>query len=235
MRQSKCTAVRWRWVQLVEGFCRQTGWRDYSSVPWRRQSRLGEKEKEQSEWVIIGISNVIRKERERERERGCLAGCMGILFSIQLAGDSRNTRRVLYPGSSALLHGTTYAVCSPVMLIRGVLHVFQMCLAILAFSIQFGLAFSLVQHQLCLVMLPFSNQFGLVHMEILVVSFVRVAGYNIRCLQPSDIHFLFIYLFFLCVQLCLVMLADWLAQQVMGLLTQLLVAIGCTKEECLQS
>src|SRR4029434_853751 len=82
--------------------------------------------KEQSEWVIIDISNVIRKERERERERdrGCLAGCMGILFSIKLAGDSRNTRRVLYPGSSALLHGTTYAVCSPVMLIRGVLHVF---------------------------------------------------------------------------------------------------------------
>src|SRR4029434_10734792 len=33
------------------------------------RSRVGEKEKEQSEWVIIGISNVIRKERERERER----------------------------------------------------------------------------------------------------------------------------------------------------------------------
>ena len=29
------------------------------------------------------------------------------------------------------------------------------------------------------------------------------------------------------------MLADWLAQQGMGLLTQLLMAIGCTKEECL--
>src|SRR4029434_3371936 len=72
-------------------------------------------------------------------------------------------------------------------------------------------------------------------MEILVVSFVRVAGYNIRCLSPSDIHFVFIFFIylFLCVQLCLVMLADWLAQQVMGLLTQLLMAIGCTKEECL--
>src|SRR4029434_3509798 len=64
-------------------------------------------------------------EGERERERGCLAGCMGILFNIWLSCDRRNTRRVLYPGSSALLHGTTYAVCSPVMLIRGVLHVFS--------------------------------------------------------------------------------------------------------------
>src|SRR4029434_4619401 len=37
--------------------------------------------------------------------------------SAQLAGDSRKTRRMLYPGSVALLHGTTYAVCGPVLLI----------------------------------------------------------------------------------------------------------------------
>src|SRR4029434_9422923 len=45
--------------------------------------------------------------------------------SAQLAGDNRNTRRMLYRGPVALLHGTTYAVCSPVLLIRGVLHVFR--------------------------------------------------------------------------------------------------------------
>ena len=49
----------------------------------------------------------------------------------------------------------------------------------------------------------------------------------------SPVIYIFFFLFFLCVQLCLVMLADWLAQQVMGLLTQLLMAIGRTKEECL--
>ena len=37
--------------------------------------------------------------------------------------------------------------------------------------------------------------------------------------------------------MCLVMFtyAGWLARQVMGFLTQLFVAIGCTKEECLYS
>ena len=34
--------------------------------------------------------------------------------SAQLAGDSRNTRHILYPGSvKAVLHSTTCAVCKP--------------------------------------------------------------------------------------------------------------------------
>ena len=41
----------------------------------------------------------------------------GYNSSAQLAGDSRNTRRMLDPGSvKALLHGTTCAVCSPLLL-----------------------------------------------------------------------------------------------------------------------
>ena len=66
-----------------------------------------------------------------------LAWCMGsfshkhskggrILNSALLAGDSCNMRCMLYPGPViALLHDTTYTVCSPVLLIWGILHVFS--------------------------------------------------------------------------------------------------------------
>ena len=60
----------------------------------------------------------------------------GYYSSAQLAGESRNTRRMLYPGSvKALLHSTTYAVCSPVLLIFGIIYVSsrdEQCLATLA-------------------------------------------------------------------------------------------------------
>src|SRR4029434_3743663 len=69
----------------------------------------------------------------------------------QLAGDSRNTRCMLYPGSvKALLHDTTYAVCIPVLLIWGFLHVFS-C------------------DELCWLAWC---------MGVLVISIVRVAGYS---------------------------------------------------------
>src|SRR4029434_1141001 len=106
-------------------------------------------------------------------------------------------------------------------------------------------------------MLAFSILFGLVHVEILVVSFVRVAGCTtvpnwlvtvatraVCCTRDLSHSFTVQHtlsvaqcyrFFFVCVQICLVMLAGWLAQQMMGLLTQLLMAIGCTKEECLSS
>src|SRR4029434_3251148 len=46
--------------------------------------------------------------------------------SALLAGDSRKMRRMLYPRSvKALLHDTTDAVCSPVLLNWGILYVFS--------------------------------------------------------------------------------------------------------------